>query len=169
MAILVYRDFLMNRISWHLTKAEFNFFWVSWNKSFRLDMLSFFFISNKISSAWYWMKPSLEVNSLSCNSLMDFLATSAEWPLFLNRSMCETTAVLTTCWLLSMSACLKNFSMFYKYCSSIILVNTLKALALKRSLSVSWTSLVRQLITMNTSFSLTFSSLISTYTNLLKF
>lgn len=104
------------------------------------------------------MYPSFEFWSLSDNSFVDFFATSAECPFFLNKSMWDTTAVLTTWLLLSIKACLKNFSMFCKYCSSIILVSTLNALALKTSLSVSWTSLVRQEITINTSFSETLSS-----------
>ena len=156
--VLLKRDHLISLMSWHLTIAELSFFWVKENRSLREDILSVFFISNNNNRAWYWMYPSVELNSLSYSSLVDFLATSAEWPFFLYRSICDTTAVLTTCWLLSISAYLKNFSMFCKYCSSMILVSTLSAFALNTSLSVSWTSLVKQLITINTSFSLTLSS-----------
>jgi hypothetical protein len=87
----------------------------------------------------------------------------------LYKSMWETTAVLTTCGLLSIKAYLKNFSIFWMYYSSMILVRTLNAFALKTSLSVSYTSFCRQLITINTSFSFTFNSFMRTYTSLLRF
>lgn len=132
-------------------------------------MLSFFFISYRMRRAWYWMNPSVEVKSLSWSSFIDFLATSAAWPFLLYKSMWETTAVLTTCGLLSIKAYLKNFSIFWMYYSSMILVRTLNAFALKTSLSVSYTSFCRQLITINTSFSFTFNSFMRTYTSLLRF
>lgn len=83
---------------------------------------------------------------------------SVPWPPLLYKFRSDTKAAFTTWALLSIRVYFMCFSRDWIYWSSMILVRTLRALALYMTISECEISFISMLITIKTSFSFTFSS-----------